>query len=217
MKYYLLLLTVIAVPTPLAGQQPTLPERLMIGPEEYVRAPRPFPTILDATATRLDSIRAQNLAPRNWGMANVRSCRPVVLADTAGWQRADGLLLPAGFAPDSSFRSYHGGLKWTADELALIVENGWWGVAYDSAGHLASCHVHARSGAYIVHEARTPTGFEFRAFPLDPEWRPSSAIVGRAPTEEGLRILWTAFMTMLPPRCRYMTGEPVRDPRAPPC
>jgi hypothetical protein len=148
---------------------------------------------------------------------HIQPCRPVALADTTGWQRDDGLSLPVGFAPDSSFRSYHGGLKWRADELALIVENGWWGVTYDSVGHLTSCRVQARSGVYIVNEVRTATGYQFRAFPLDPEWRPSTAVVGQAPTEEGLRILWTSLMIMTPPRCRYMTGGPVRDPRAPPC
>lgn len=218
MRLHIFLLLALALATPLAGQRRTpVPAPLMIGPEDYVQAPRPFPTNLGATSNRLDSLRAANLAPRNWGMANARPCRTVVLVDTAGWQRDDGLSLPGGFAPDSAFRSYHGGLKWRANEIELIVENGWWGVAYDSAGYLTSCRVHARSGEYIVSEARTPTGFEFRAFPWDPEWRPSGAIVGRAPTEEGLRILWTAFVTMLPPRCRYMTGGPVRDPRAPPC
>lgn len=218
MRHHILLLAALAVAAPLAGQQTTsVPERLMIGPEEYVRAPRPFPTNFDATSTRLDSIRAVNLTPRHWGMANARPCRAVALVDTAGWQRNGDISLPPEFAPDSSFRSYHGGLKWRAEELELIVENGWWSVAYDSAGYLTSCRVHARSGEYIVSEARTPAGFEFRAFPWDPEWRPSGAIVGLAPTEEGLRILWTAFMTMLPPRCGYMTGGPVRDPRAPPC
>ena len=150
-------------------------------------------------------------------MANARPCRAVALVDTAGWQRDGGLSLPTGFAPDPSFRSYHGGRQWRAKGLGLGIANGWWGVAYDSVGYLTSCRVHARSGEYIVSEARTPTGYEFRAVPRDSEWRPSGAIIGQAPTEEGLRILWTAFMTMLPPRCDYMTGGPVRDPRAPPC
>jgi hypothetical protein len=217
MKSYLLLLAVIAVPVPLVGQSPTLPEQLMIGPEEYVKAPHAFPVILAETATRFDSIRARNLAPRDWGLANVQACRPVALVDTARWQRDNGVLLPAGFAPDSSFRSYHGGLRWRAGELALTVENGWWGVGYDSAGYLTSCLVETRSGTYLVNQARTPTGFAFRAVPFDREWRPSSAILGHAPTEEEIRILWTAFMTMSPPRCRYMTGGPVIDPSAPPC
>ena len=212
------LIAALAVAAPMAGQQPTPPpERLMIGPEDYLRAPSPFPTNLSATSTSLDSVRARNLAPRVWGMANARPCRAVPLVDTAGWQTDGGLSLPAGFSRDTLFRSYHGGLKWKANDLGLIVENGWWGVAYDSAGYLTSCRVHARAGEYIVSEARTPTGFEFHAFPWDPEWRPSGAVVGQAPTEERLRILWTVFMTMLPPRCGYMTGGPVRDPRAPPC
>ena len=214
MKYRIAILAALAVAPPFEGQ---MPERLMIGPEEYVRAPQPFPTSIGPTSTQLDSIRDRNLAPRNWGMANARSCREVALVDTTSWQRHGGLSLPPGFAPDSSFRSYHGGLKWSNTELGLTVENGWWGVAYDSAGYLTSCRVHTRSGEYIVSETKTATGFEFRAFPWDPEWRPSSAIVGQAPTEEGLRVLWTAFITMVPPQCRYMTGGPVLDPRAPPC
>jgi hypothetical protein len=218
MRFRIWLVAALTVAAPAVGQQPTtVPERLMIGPEEYLRAPRPFPIDLGATSTRLDSVRAGNLAPRNWGMANARPCRAVALVDTAGWQRIDGLSLPAEFARDSSFRSYHGGLKWKAGDLGLIMENGWWGVAYDSGGYLTSCRVQARSGEYIVSQARTPTGFEFRAFPWDPRWRPSGAIVGHAPTEERLRILWTAFLAMVPPRCGYMTGGPVRDPRAPPC
>jgi hypothetical protein len=87
---------------------------------------------------------------------------------------------------------------------------------YDG-GYLTSCRVNARAGEYIVRETRTATGFEFTAFPWDPRWGPSSGIVAQAPTEDGLRVLWTAFMTMLPPRCAYMTGGPVQDPRAPPC
>jgi hypothetical protein len=220
MKYHPLLLAVLttfALPAALPAQQPPPPDRLLIGPEEYVRAPRPFPVNLAAATTRFDSIRAGNLAPRDWGMANARPCRPVALVDTTGWKLDDGLALPAEFAPDPSFRSYHGGLKWVAADLELIIENGWWGAAYDSAGYLTSCRVHARSGEYIVSEARTALGFEFRASPYDPSWRPSGAIVGRAPTEDGLRILWTSFMTTLPPRCRYMTGGPVRDPAAPAC
>ena len=150
-------------------------------------------------------------------MANARPCRAVALVDTAGWRTNDGLSLPAEFAADSSYRSYHGGLKWKAGDLGLIVENNWWGVAYDSAGYLISCRVQARSGEYIVSQHRTPTGFEFRAFPWDPEWRPSSGIVGHAATEEQLRVLWTAFIVSVPPRCGYMTGAPVRNPQAPPC
>ena len=129
-----LLLVALAVARPIAAQQATaLPERLMIGPEEYVRGPRPFPINLNATSTRLDSLRAENLAPRQWGMANAKLCRAISLADTVGWQRDGTLLLPAGFARDSSFRSYHGGLKWRGKDAALIVENGWYGVAYDSS------------------------------------------------------------------------------------
>ena len=218
MRRLIALLAVLGVAAPLSGQQPTLaPQRLLIGPQDYLRAPRPFPTNLPATSTQFDSVRASNLAPRIWGMANARPCRAIPIVDTTGWQMDDGVLLPPGFTRDSLFRSYHGGVEWREQDLGLIVENGWWGVAYDSAGYLTSCRVPARAGQYIVSEARTPTGFEFRAFPWDPAWRPSGAIVGQAPTEEGLRILWTVFMTMRPPRCGYMTGGPVLDPRAPPC
>lgn len=172
---------------------------------------------LRATSTQADSVRARNLAPRSWGMANARPCRAIPVIATTGWQTDGGLLLPPGFARDSLFRSYHGGMKWKANDLGLIVENGWWEVAYDSAGYLTSCRVSARAGEYIVSEERTATGFEFRAFPWDAAWRPSGAIVGQAPTEEGLRVLWTVFMTMRPPRCGYKTGAPVRNRRAPPC
>ena len=212
-----LLLVVFVVPVQLMGQQPPLPERLMIGPEEYVKAPDPFSIRLVESATRLDSVRARNLAPRNWGITHLRPCRPVDVVDTEGWELTDGLPLPPGFARDSSYRSYHGGMKWQSDQLALFLVNGWWGVDYDSAGYLISCHVETRSGPYIVTEKRTASGFEFHAFPLDPAWRPSSAISGEAPTEEGLRILWTTLMLMSPPHCRYMTGGPVFDPQAPPC
>jgi hypothetical protein len=212
-----MLLATLVLAAPLNAQQAAvLPERLMIGPEEYLKGPQPFPVNLASTSTRLDTVRAQNLAPRDWGMANARPCRAVAISDTTGWKREGGRLLPDGFAPDSTFRAYHGGLQWKSKDLAISVLNNWWGVVYDG-GYLTSCRVNARAGEYIVRETRTATGFEFTAFPWDPRWGPSSGIVAQAPTEDGLRVLWTAFMTMLPPRCAYMTGGPVQDPRAPPC
>ncbi|HET9426418.1 MAG TPA: hypothetical protein VFO55_13695 [Gemmatimonadaceae bacterium] len=216
MRRRILFLALLATAPPVAAQ-PRTPERLLIGPPEYLRAPKPFPMALGPTSSDVDSILARNLAPRNWGMAKALPCRAVPLADTTGWRISANVVLPAGFAADSSFRSYHGGLKWKSGDLALVVENGWWSVDYDSAGHLLSCRVTARAGEYIVSESRTPEGFEFRAFPWNPQWGPSTAIGGAAKTEEGLRILWTSFMTMVPPHCRYMTGDPIRNPSGPPC
>jgi hypothetical protein len=214
----LVLAATFATAAPAMAQQLTaLPERLMIGPDEYLKAPTPFPVTLSASSTNLDSIRAKNLAPREWGMANLRPCRPVALVDTLGWKAEGTPLLPQGFSRDTAYRSYHGGLRWKQNDLSLAAVNNWWGIPYDSAGHLTSCRVRARAGEYVAYETRTATGFQFTAFPYDPAWGPSGGIVGVAPTEEALRIMWTAFMQMIPPRCNYMTGSPVRDPRAPPC
>ncbi len=200
-----------------------VPERLMIGPTDYVRAPNPFPFSVPANASSLEVTRARNTAPRIWGMSNALPCRPVATVDTAGWTpiqigtQIGNAALPAQFKQDTTFRSYHGGLKWSAGDVGLQVENGWWGVAYDSAGYLTACRVTVRDGEYLVNEVRTSTGYAFHAFPLDPTWRPSTMITGSANSEEGLRIAWTGFLSMVPPRCRYMTGAPLRNPSAPAC
>jgi len=210
---YCLLVLILASPGQLLAQQPRSPITLMIGPVEYVKAPNPFPIDLGDAITAVDSTRARNLAPRNWGVANLRACRAVAISDTSGWGRIEGVQLPSGFSRDPSFRSYHGGLRWTSGDLELVVENGWWGVEYDSSGHLISCRAEVKSGTYVVSETQTSDGFEFRAFPLDPAWRPSTRIVARAPTEEDLRVLWTSFTVMSSPACRYMTGGPVYNPQ----
>lgn len=216
-----LLATHLAAQTTLAPGLP--PERLMIGPAEYLRSPNPFPLNVPATASSLDLTRARNLAPRDWGMAHALPCRPVTAADTAGWvpiKIGSGIgpaVLPTAFAQETTFRSYHGGLKWAAPGMAFSIENGWWGVPYDSAGYLTACRVKARAGEYLVNESRTPTGYSFTAFPWNPTWGPSTMITGQATNEENLRVLWTAFVSMVPPECRYMTGAPVRDPTAPAC
>lgn len=76
----------------------------MIGPQKYSRAPRPFPTSVSATRSRLGSVRAGNLAPRDWGMANAQPFRAAALVDTVGQWKDGAFSLPVGFAPDSSFR-----------------------------------------------------------------------------------------------------------------
>jgi hypothetical protein len=101
--------------------------------------------------------------------------------------------------------------------MAFSIENGWWGVSYDSAGYLTACRVKVRAGEYLVNESRTAAGYSFTAFPWNPNWGPSASITGQATNEESLRILWTAFVSMVSPECRYMTGAPVRDPSAPAC
>jgi hypothetical protein len=199
------------------------PERMMIGPTEYLQAPNPFPLNVPATASSFDLTRARNLAPRDWGMAHVLACRPVTVTDTTGWvpikigSRIRPAVLPSAFTQDTTFRSYHGGLKWIAPAMEFSIENGWWGVQYDSAGYLTACRVKTRAGEYLVNESRTPTGYSFMAFPWSPTWGPSTMITGHATNEENLRILWTAFVSMVPPECRYMTGAPLRDPTAPAC
>jgi len=204
------------------AQRPA-PEHLMIGPTEYLQAPNPFPLNLPASASSFDLTRARNLAPRDWGIAHALSCRPVTVTDTTGWapvkigNRIGPAVLPSAFTQDTTFRSYHGGLKWVAPTMEFSIENGWWGVPYDSAGYLTACRVKARAGEYLVNETRTPTGYSFMAFPFDPTWGPSTMITGRAANEENLRILWTGFVSMVPPECRYMTGAPLRDPSAPAC
>jgi hypothetical protein len=201
----------------------SFPER-MIRPAEYLKAPSPFPINIPAgRGTAIDSIRGRNLAPRDWGMSHVMPCLGVTRADTTGWApikigNANGpAILPPSFGPDSTFRSYHGGLKWVAPGMEFAIENGWWGVPYDSAGYLTACRAKVRAGEYVVNETRTATGFTFSAFPWNPNWGPSTMVTGRAETEEKLRILWTAFESMLPPHCRYMTGSPLRDPSSPAC
>ncbi|MEP6622190.1 MAG: hypothetical protein ABJE47_22900 [bacterium] len=199
------------------------PERLMVGPAEYLPSPHPFPLSVPATASSLDLTRARNLAPRVWGMAHALPCRPVAATDTTGWvpitigSDIGPAVLPSAFAQDTTFRSYHGGLKWAAPGMVFSIENGWWGVPYDSAGYLTACRVKARAGEYLVNESRTPTGYSFTAIPWNPTWGPSTMISAQAMNEESLRILWTAFVSMVPPECRYMTGAPTRDATAPAC
>ena len=210
---------------PLAAQAApsvSFPER-MIRPAEYLNAPNPFPLNIPAGGSATDSIRGRNLAPRDWGMSHVLPCQPVARVDTTGWvpirigSAAGPAILPPSFAPDSTFRSYHGGLKWVAPGMEFAIENGWWSVPYDSAGYLTACKVKVRAGEYVVNETRTAKGFTFSAFPWNPSWGPSTMVTGSAETEEKLRALWTAFESMVPPHCRYMTGSPVRDPSSPAC
>jgi hypothetical protein len=197
-------------------------ERL-IRPAEYLKAPSPFPLNIPAGASAGDSIRGRNLASRDWGMSHVLPCLPVAAVDTAGWvpikigSATGPAILPSAFTSDSTFRSYHGGLKWVAPGMEFAIENGWWGVPYDSSGYLTACRVKVRAGEYVVNETRTATGFSFSAFPWNPNWGPSTMVTGRAETEEKLRILWMSFASMVPPQCRYMTGSPLRDPNSLSC
>jgi len=196
---------------------------MLIGPAAFLRSPNPFPITLPATASALDTVIARRGAPREWAMAHALPCGVVRKADTTGWvpitnaSDLEPALLPSTFVQDTAFRSYHGGLQWIAPGMAFTMENGWWGVPYDSAGHLTACRVTVRAGDYLVNESRTSTGFAFSAIPWNPLWGPSMKITGQANTEETLRILWTAFVGMAQPPCQYRTGEPVRDPSSPAC
>jgi len=198
-------------------------EHLMIGPAAFLRSPNPFPITLPATASALDTSMARRLAPRDWAMAHALPCRAVSLANTREWVPITNgsdpgpALMPRAFAQDTAFRSYHGGLRWIAPSSSFSVENGWWGVLYDSAGYLTGCRVTVRAGDYLVSERRISDGFEFTAIPWNPTWGPSTKITAHASTETQLRILWTAFVGMVPPECQYRTGEPVRNPSSSAC
>jgi hypothetical protein len=189
---------------PARGSPPPV-ERLMIGPDQYLVRPDPLPlpSFLTAASPASDSVHGRTLvAPHNWGVANARPCRPVAVVDTSGWRATASPytlgVLPPMLTPDTSFRAYHGGLRWAGQGMTFTVTRGWWGIGYDSVGRLLSCRVTARTGEYIVHEVRDSAGFAFTAIRGQPVCMPSVVITGRAPSEAALRVLWTALMVIPP-------------------
>lgn len=152
-------------------------------------------------SSRLDSIRASNLAPRTWGIRNAPPCRLPRMVDTTGWVPAAAvevrhpITIPPSYHHDSAWVGVHGGSRWGDGTGFLLLENGWWGPDV-RGGFLRARRVTTPDGDYLVGITIGDGTYFMRAFPADTVWRPSIAFAAWGRDSMGLAIGWTVLRTI---------------------
>jgi hypothetical protein len=163
----------------------------IIAPSESVVVPD---TLVSPTTTET------RIASRAWSILNAAPCNLSSGVDTSSWVRYGHrgygwLKLPKDFVLDSTFSSYHGGIRWRNSTRSVAIEHGWWGVDI-SEGRIQACRGTFPTGPFIVQRSSVNGSAEVWAFRADPTWRSGVRVVITGPTHDNARFSWSVLQTI---------------------